>query len=165
MKQLKYLWYLFSGLFLVLLDVSFLSNFDVYGASIITSFLILIIMAISNRDDDYIYFSLILIILFSIFSSLPLGIIAINFLVLPITLNIIIKKYFPRPNHFTIMLYFIFATFIFDLVLLIWSRDWSATGLLAVGYFVVINSFAGWIINSIYFSFKKRFTLETEVKI
>jgi len=156
---------MFLGLLLVLLDVSFLSNFEIYGASIITSFLTLIIMTISDRGDDYIYFSLILILLFSIFSSLPLGVIVINFLVLPSVLNLVVREYFPRPNHVTVMLYFILTTLIFDLVLLVWSRYWSATGLLAVGYFVLINSFAGWIINFIYLSLKRKFTLDTEVKI
>ena len=165
MNKIKYFWYLIIGLLSVLLDVSFLSNFEVYGASVITSFLILIILAISDKGDDYIYFALLLVILFSIFSSLPLGVIAFDLLVLPIALNLVIKKYFPRPNNFTALFYFILATFAFDLFLLIWSRDWSMTGFLAVGYFVVINSLAGWMIYFIYNAIRKKFMLDTEIKI
>ncbi len=153
------------GLFLILLDVSFLSNFEIYGASILTSFLALVIFVIYDKTDDYIYFSLILILLFSIFSSLPLGVILVNFLILPVAMNIILQKYFPRPNNFTVLFYFIFATFVFDFVLLAWSGSWNAAGFLAVGYFTAINSVAGWIINYIYNSVKKKFVLESEVKI
>lgn len=165
MKQIRYFWYIFLGLILVMLDVSFFSNFEVYGASVITSFLVLVILAISDKGDDYIFFSLILVILFSVFSSLPLGVIALNFLAMPMILNLVVKKYFPRPNNFTAVLYFTVATFIFDLVLLIWSRDWNMLGFLAVGYFTVINSLVGWVMNSIYLSFKKKFTLDNKVKL
>lgn len=165
MKQLKFFWFLFLGFTLVLFDVSFLSNFELYGASILTSFLTLIMLIISGREDDYISFSLILILLFSIFSSLPLATIVINFLVLPLAINLVLRKYFPRPNNFSALFYFVFATFVFDFVLLVWSGEWNATGFLAVGYFTVINSLAGWALNSVYLSFKKKFTLDTEVKI
>jgi|GEM_PF-1096017 len=165
MKQIKLILYLLFGVFTVLLDVSFFSNFEKYGASILSSFIVMVIMAIKGQSDDYTYFALLLVILFAIFSSLPLGVIALNFFFLPIALNIITKKYFPTPNNFTILFYLIAASFLFDFILLVWSHEWNAVGFLAVGYFTAINSMAGWLAYYVFASFKKRFSLSSEIKI
>jgi len=165
MKQLKFLFYLLLGLLTVLLDVSFFSSFEIYGASILTSFIAMVVFAIRDNGDEYAYFGLLQVILFAVFSSLPLGVIALNFFLLPIGLNIVAKKYFPKPNNFTILFYLVATTFLFDFILLVWSSEWNAAGFLAVGYFTAINSMVGWLVYYVIDLFKKKFTFSSEIKI
>jgi hypothetical protein len=84
---------------------------------------------------------------------------------LPIGLNIVAKKYFPKPNNFTILFYLVATTFLFDFILLVWSSEWNAAGFLAVGYFTAINSMVGWLVYYVIDLFKKKFTFSSEIKI
>lgn len=165
MKYLKFLSFFFLGLCLVLLDVSFLSNFEVYGATVISSFVFLIILAISDRQEDFVLFSLSLVILFAVFSSLPLFIIFLNFVLLPLAFNLVRRKYLHVPNRFSAVIYLLAATFLFELVLVIWGREFNQFGFLAVAYFIIINTICGFFINIFYNSLRFRLTRETKIKI
>lgn len=165
MRHIRLIWYIFLGLALVLLDVSFFAVLEFRGAAIVSSFLTLIVLAISDRKENFVYFSLVLIILLTIFSSLPISIIGINFLVLPWLLNFAIKRYFRRPDPITNIFYLSFASLVFSLTLMIWANDWSLAGFVVALYFTLINSLAGWLIGYVYLSLRKKLTLDVEIKI
>jgi len=128
---------------LVILDVSFFSQLNIYGASILFSFIVAILFVLLNRDKNYLCYLLASVIFFTIFSSLPLPIIFLNFFLLPVAVNYIKNTYFPEPTIISVIFYFFAATFIFDFILLIYAKEWNQSGYLALGYFTVLNSLAG----------------------
>jgi len=165
MKPIKFILFVFLGLILVLLDVSFFSFITVMGASIITSFLVLIMMAITDRKKDFAYFSLLLVLYFSIFSSLPLFLIGLNILILPLAMNFVMKKYFRSPNVYASSIYFFIASFVFEFSFLVWVGEWNLNGYMAVLSFVLINTMAGFLLNFLYHKAQNRLLADFEIKI
>ncbi|MEI7791884.1 MAG: hypothetical protein WCI57_00130 [Candidatus Berkelbacteria bacterium] len=147
----------------VLLDVSFFSAFEIYGATIISSLAVLLTMAITDRSRNYLIYVFSLILFFTIFSSLPLLVIALEFLALPVGLNYVMTRYFPRPKAVTSPVYYLFGNFIFELVLLVYSKEYNQAGLLTLSYFVVLNSILGVIFYILQEKVKNDFNIE-EIK-
>jgi len=160
MNTFKKIMLIVVALVTVLLDVSFFSSIEIYGATIILSLSILLTMAISDRSRDYLIYAFSLILFFTIFSSLPLIVIAIEFLLLPAGLNYVMIKYFPKPRPVTSPIYYIFGTLFFELVLLVYSKEFTESGLLTLSYFVVINSIVGVICYIIQEKVKNDFKIE-----
>lgn len=165
MKQIKPILYFLLGLALVLLDVSFLSNFEIYGATIVTSFIFLVILAISDRLQDFMYFSLSLVILFAVFSSLSLAVILLNFVLLPLVISYVRRKYLHVPNKFAAILYFLIATFCFEFILVAAAKEFNQAGALMIGYFTILNTFLGFFINIFYRSIKQKFSTAKEIRM
>lgn len=143
MKIIRQIIIIFIALALVILDVSFFSQLDIYGASILFSFIAAILFALLDRDKNYLIYLLSAVIFFALFSSLPLPIIFINFFLLPAVIYYIKNTYFPEPTILSVIFYFSVATFLFDLIILLYAREWNEAGYLALGYFTVLNSLAG----------------------
>lgn len=150
MKYLKLAFYFFLGLFLTLLDVSLLSNFEFFGATILTSFSLLIVLAVSDRLEDLAYYSLGLVILFAVFSSLPLFLIMINFVFLPLVISYVRRRYFHKPSEFAVLLYLILGNFLFEAILVVWAGELNKIGLLLIMSFVIINTVCGFLINILF---------------
>jgi hypothetical protein len=148
----------------VLLDVSFFSTFEIYGATVISSLAILLTMAITDRNRNYLIYAFSLILFFTIFSSLPLVVIVIEFLALPAGLNYVMTRYFPRPRAVTSPIYYLFGNFIFELVLMVYAKEYNQAGLLTLSYFVVLNSILGVIFYVLLEKVKNDFNIE-EIKV
>lgn len=164
MNLLKRLLWIILALVMVIFDVSFLTNFSLNGASILFSFLILMIFSLLDKKGEYVIFALALVIGFSVFSSVPILVIAINFLILPIVVNYVRLNYFPVPTALTIFLYLLLATFLFDFSLLVYAGEWSRAGFTTVAEFVAMNTILGGIMYSLYLRFSKRFSI-MDIKI
>jgi len=160
MNTFKKIMLIVAALVTVLLDVSFFSSIEIYGATIILSLSILLTMAISDRSRNYLIYAFSLILFFTIFSSLPLIVIAIEFLLLPTGLNYVMIKYFPKPRPVTSPIYYAFGTLFFELVLLVYSKEFTESGLLTLSYFVVINSIVGVICYIVQEKVKNDFKIE-----
>jgi len=163
MNTIKKILLIVAALITVLLDVSFFSSLEIYGATVILSLAVLLTMAITDRGRDYLIYAFSLILFFTIFSSLPLIVIAIEFLVLPAGLNFVLTKYFPKPRPATSPIYYIFGTLFFEFVLLVYSKEFTQSGFLTLGYFVVINSIVGVICYIVQEKVKSDFNIE-EIK-
>jgi hypothetical protein len=100
------------------------------------------------------------LLFFTIFSSLPIYALLINFLILPASLNIVKKTYLPDPTVFTSFFYFFIASFIFELILIINFKGLNSDGLLTLAYFSFMNSFLGVVLFIIYRSIRKYLTGE-----
>lgn len=160
MSIFKKILLVFLALVTVLLDVSFFSAFEVYGATIILSLVILLTMSITDRSRTYLIYAFSLILFFTIFSSLPLFVIALEFLALPVGLNYIVTRYFPRPRPVTSPIYYLFGNFIFELVLMVHGKEYNQAGLLTLSYFVVLNSIIGVICYVLLEKVKNDFNIE-----
>jgi hypothetical protein len=165
MIYIKYLFLIVLSFVLSFMDISFFSFLGVYGATILTSFIFMIIFTLVDKTKkDYIIVSLSLVLFFSIFSSLPLFPIMVNFFLIPAAISYIRKYYLPEPSLIVSPLYFLVATFIFEGVLLIYSKAWNNEGLLTFSWFVFINTMVGVIVYYFYLKIRKRFK-SFEIKI
>jgi hypothetical protein len=164
MKFWRYLFLAILALVLVLLDVSFFSNFQIHDGFMLSSFVILIIFSIVDNDNSYLYFACCLIFSLVALSSLEPGLLIINFLILPMVLNWIRHKFFPKPTIYTAILYIFISTMIFNLTALTIGHDFSTQSMVALFYFVGINTVLGFVIHGVYSYFHKRLD-SGEIKI
>jgi hypothetical protein len=164
MKQIRNLIVVVSALVLVLLDVSFFVSIEVYGATILSALSVLLIMAMIDKTKSYYVFSLSLVLFYSIFTSLPLGIIIINFFVLPAMLNLVRVRFFPEPTTITAFFYLLGANLFFESVLMVYSGELNESGWLAFSYFVFLNTVFGLLLFYLYSLAKKRL-LRDEIKL
>ena len=156
MNILRYLMLAFVCVLLVIFDVVFLVNFQLYGATIFSSFLFLVIFAISGRRDDYIFIAFCLVLLFAVFSSLPIWLSLILFIILPSLLHFIRQQYFPEPNVLSSLLYFFAATLCFDFILLVYADGWSIEGAISLASFVAANTLAGCLMFAVAYRFREK---------
>lgn len=165
MIYIKYLILIAVSLVLSFLDISFFSFLDVYGATLLSSFIFLIIFTfVDKTKKDYIIVALSLVLSFSIFSSLPLFPIFINFFFIPAMISYLRRYYLPQPSLIVSVLYFLATTFIFEGVLLIYAKAWNNSGLLTFSWFIFINTVLGIIAYAFYLKVRRKFKT-FEIKI
>ncbi len=130
---------------LTILDTSFFSFVMIKEAQIISTYLVLVIFAI-KADNRFFEFSTFCAVMFSVFSSLPVWLILVNFCLLPSLFYYFRQKFLPEPSVFSSFLYFVSAAFFFELFLLIYVDQLDAYGATIMGSFVLINAIAGSLI-------------------
>ena len=129
----------------VFVDVSFFSFWPVFGATLISSFVLVVIFSLFFEDQLFLIFSLSVVFFFAIFSSLPLWIIIVCFLLVPAFLLFVRRRYLPEPNFVIILIYLIIANLLFEMILITFFKEWNEKGLLALAYFVATNTLFGLI--------------------
>jgi|GEM_PF-1446708 len=129
----------------VFLDVSFFSFWPIFGATLISSFVLVVIFSLLFDIQLFLIFSLSVVFFFAIFSSLPLLIIIACFLLLPALLLYVRDRYLPEPNFIIIVVYLIIANSLFEIMLLTFFGEWNENGLLAFAYFITLNTLLGLI--------------------
>jgi hypothetical protein len=155
----------FLALLLTLLDVTFFSNLSVYGATIITTFIVVVIFALDKKWESLILFSSFSFILYSVFSSVPVLVLVFIFYILPFFIHYLRKNYFRDVSAFFSIAYFVPSLFLFDLSLMIATKQWGVEAVLALCYFVIINSVFGIVIYAPILKLRSILTLEKEIKI
>lgn len=131
---------------LTLLDVSFFSQFSIFGATILSLYSILLIYSFLGEFANFLILATSSIFLFSIFSSVPVWLIFISFFIIPSVIFYLRKNFFPDSSILFVSSIFLLSNFIFQFLLLAYSREWNNQGLLALAYFVFLNSFFGILI-------------------
>jgi hypothetical protein len=165
MNYFKYVLVIIVAFLLSFLDISFFSFLDIYGATVLSSFIFLIIFTIVDKTkQDYLVVSLALVLFFIVLSSLPLIPLLINFFLIPAIINYVRKYYLREPTLFASIGYFFIACFIFELTLLIYARAWNATGFLTFAWFIFLNVFLSFISYAIYLKIRKNFS-SLEIKL
>lgn len=130
------------ALALVLLDTSFFSFLSVNNASIILSFLVIVIFALKLSSSFY-TITFFTIIFFTIFSSVPPWLIVLCFLILPSLVYYLRSSFLPEPSILSVPVYYMLLTSVFDILLLLYAKELNKQGLLSLCYFVLINTIAG----------------------
>lgn len=164
MNNIKKVAIVFFALVLTLLDVSFFSSMPIYDATIVTTFLFVITISLLLFTESFILFAAAAIIFFSIFSSLPAWILVVSFFCIPEIIFYLRKTVVPEPTVPISFFFFIVVNTMFELMLLIYSKEFGRSGFAALGYFVLINSVAGTTLYFISKMFRDRFKI-SEVKI
>jgi len=129
--------------FLTLLDASFFSAMPLFGATILSSYILALALSISKELNLLLCYVISAVFFFSIFSSLPIWLIVIVFLGVPYVIFYVRKKYFPKLSILPSALFFITGTLIFSTIFLIYNKEWNLNGLIILIYFILINSAIG----------------------
>lgn len=148
MKMIKILFLFCGAILLVLLDVSFFANLTIGGANLMSSF-IFVIMSSLILDQKYLVFIISCALAFTILSSLPVIMILLGIVVLPVALHFFQESFFPEPTILTFPIYFVSASLIFELLLLITAKEFSIAAVLPIIYFILINSVAATVVFAI----------------
>lgn len=149
---------LFLGLlafFLVVLDTAFFSNLPFFGATIISSFVAMVVISLFVKLSDCYIFSSVATISMSIFSSVSVFSLLLVFFVIPSAIYYLRKYYIKDLNPLAAIPFFTGSFLIFDLILMMSSKEYGNEAFLAMGYFAVINTVFGAIIYSIIRYFRK----------
>lgn len=133
------------ALFSAILDTSFFSAITIFGASIILTYLILIFLAIRATEETFI-FAAFSVIFFTIFSSISVIIILLNFLIIPLMVFYLRKRFLPEPSFLASLLYFSAGSLIFELIFILYFKEFGREGLTILGSFIAMSTIAGMII-------------------
>lgn len=164
MKWIKYTILFFSAALLTLLDTSFFPNIIVKNTSIVSVFQLIVIFAFLADAKKYLFFTGIAIIFFSIFSSLPVWLIFVLFFVLPGIIIYLRKGHLPLPSMPIALILFMIINFMFELVLLLYVKEWNKNGFTSLYYFVIINTLFGVILYYFFHSYLNVVTRGGKIK-
>lgn len=165
MKLFKIIIFGILALLLTLLDVAFFSNLPVYGATIVSTFLVAIIFSLDNKWENLVLFGSFSLLFYSVFSSVPILVLAFVFYILPFAVHYLRKNYFRDTSAVFSIAYFAPVLLLFDLSLMIATKQWGAEAVLALCYFVLINSVFGVIIYAPTLRIHRALTLGKEIKV
>lgn len=143
---------------LSLLDISFLGAVSISGATIVSTFVAVVIFAILNNLRSTLLFAAAASLFLTILSSLPLWIILFGFFVIPGLIIYLRRTNLPEPGVLISFFYFVIAAFLFELMFLANYKEFNIAGFNLTGSFVLINSITGVIV----FYIVKRFTITTQ---
>ncbi len=142
---------------LVFLDVYFFSFLPLGGVPILSSFLVVLALAMTYKTDWFLSVSLSLVIFFSIFSSLPSFFILIIYIFIPLLVIFLRKSYFQEPSLFFSFFYFFPASLAAGLLVISGFNQISKTSLFLVLLFSMLNTVVGLAIYAIF----KRFSWQS----
>lgn len=146
MKWIKYTILILAPAVLTLLDTAFFSNLTIKDASIISVFQFLILFSLIADAGNCLVFAAFSVFFFSIFSSLPLWLIFLLFFILPSMIMYLRRSHLPLPSVPASAIFFVLSNAIFEMILLLYSKQWSSAGFSVLYYFVLINSIIGVVI-------------------
>lgn len=149
---------------MVLFDISLFSFWDLHGATVISSLVFILFLAMAAKSKTFLIPSLSALFFFSVFSSLPMLVLFLNFIILPAAVHFFRIRFFPEPNIFSSFFYFVAGSFCFEFVLLIFSGEWNQAGFLTLGYFILINSLFG-LLCFLSYIVSRRFFALPEIKV
>ena len=143
MKWIKYTILILTPALLILLDTTFFSSLTIKNASIISVFQFLIIFSLIADTRNFLIFTTSSVFFFSVFSSLAPFLIFILLFILPSLILFLRKNHLPLPSVPIAIVFFILANFIFEIILLLYYKQWRVEGFSVLYYFVLINSILG----------------------
>ena len=158
MNWLKILTLILFSLLFTLLDVSFFSFIQIYGVTIISTFLIIISFSLlvdtKLAHHDLLIFQSSSLIMFSVLSSVPIWLLLIGFIIIPGVIVYLRENYVSYPSVFVVIAIFLLSNFIFEIILFLSSSQTNQNIILPLLYFVFINTIVGFAIYQIAFYFQ-----------
>lgn len=143
-----------------LLDTSFFSFLDVWNATVLLTFQILIVLSLLRFKNVLIVFAALSILLYASLSSLPIIFLIVAFLLIPLLIVYLGTKITFESNFPLILLSFLLINLVFQLLLVAISLEVSGAALTSVASFALINSMVGIIIFYIINYLKNIFRIE-----
>ena len=151
MKYLRVILIVSTCVFLVIFDISFLSNITIYNVSLLSSLLVLNLLILLSTSQTYFMAAALTISLsFTVLSSLPLLLTGILFFLWPNLMWYLRSGYFREMSAGLAVLYFLISSAVFEFIFLVHllylEREWSNLVLTQFGVFVVLHSLVGVIL-------------------
>lgn len=146
MKLLYYILIVFLAFFAVLLDTSFFSFLEVYYATVLISLGILISLPMLDIKKGTIIYATLLILFFTIFSSLQIWFIFVIFILIPLIVFYLNRRFAFDHSKILIILVFLLCTFLFQFSLALVSQDFSTQAFVSIFSFMIINTIIGFLI-------------------
>ncbi len=128
------------------LDTSFFAFYETFSSTVISSFIVLMILVIFDRKKTTVYFGSFCILFLSAFSSLPLYSMILGYLGIPLIIFYFRQKIYFESNLFPALVIMLFSNLLFRLLLLPLSEIRSESTLLSVISFPIINTLIGSIL-------------------
>lgn len=138
-----YIFIALAALLLSILDTSYLSFLEVNGATVLSAYAVLIILALNGRRSSIIFYSALLTLFYSAFSSLPVLFLIFIFFATPLIIQFFKRKVVIESNFIAILFVFFVFNFLFEGILILISRDFSSSGINAWASFTLINVLFG----------------------
>lgn len=135
------------ALILVLLDVSFFSAISLNGATIISTYVLIINFAListpKNYHENFTFFEAVSLIGFSVFTSVPIIILFFAFFIVPAIIVFLRKNYFPMPSIINSAIFFLLSNIFFEFLFILNQKQMNQAGLELIAYFSIINTLFG----------------------
>lgn len=166
MNWKKALLLIFLSFLLPLLDISFFASFSFGGATIVSTYIMIIVFSLlldsKNMSNELVLFEAASLIIFSVFSSVPVWLLSLCFFFVPGIIYYLRKNYFRTPSFFILVLLFLISNFIFEFLLLAYFGEIGKTGFQVLGSYVLINSIIGYSIYRILDNYRSK---RVEIKL
>lgn len=146
MKLLYYIFILLLAFLSALLDTSFFSFLEFYHATILSSLAILISLPMLDIKKGTVIFATLLILFFTIFSSLQVWFLFLIFIIIPLIVFYLNRRFAFDHSKILIILVFLLCNFLFQFGLAMVSQDFSTSAFISVISFTIINTFTGFFI-------------------
>ncbi len=160
MNLINYIVIVLVAIVSVILDTSYFSFLEIWHATVLITFQILIVLAIIGFRQHLQFFAAIAILLYAIFSSVPLYFLIVAFLGIPLLVIYLKSKITYESNFPVILLSFLIINMVFQLGLVGATFNISAAAMTSVASFSLINTVAGLVIYYIVNYLKLTFRLE-----
>jgi len=128
------------SLFFTVVDTSYFSFYEIFGATIISSFCVVVILSILGYRKFALLFAAWSILFLSIFSSLPLYTLFAAFLGVPLLILYLKGKVYYESSLLAAISIFILANFVFRLLLLPVTGPLTNASLWSVIFFPLLNT-------------------------
>lgn len=150
---------------LSLLDISFFASLSIGGASIVSTYVVIITLALlfdsKKLSNELLVFETSSIVIFSIFSSVPVWLLFFSFFLVPGMILYFRNNYFRTPTVPISIIFFVISNFLFEFSLLLYFGEASQNGFQALLYYILINTIAG---VAIYYIANSFMTKRVEIK-
>lgn len=146
MKLFYYITILFLAFLSTLLDTSYFSFLEIYYSTILISLGILISLAMLGIKKGTVMYATFLILFFTIFSSLQVWFLFSIFILIPLIVFYLNRRFAFDHSKILIILVFLFCNFLFQFSLAVISQDFSTQAFISVVSFTVINTILGFLI-------------------
>lgn len=146
MKLLYYIFILLLAFVSTLLDTSFFSFLEIYYATILISLGILISLPMLEIKKGTVIYATLLILFFTIFSSLQIWFLFLIFIIIPLIVFYLNRRFAFEHSKILIVLVFILCNFLFQFSLAAVSQNFSTQAFISVISFTLINTISGILI-------------------
>lgn len=146
MKLIYYFLLIALAFISTLLDTSFFSFLEIYYAIILISLGILISLPMLDIKKGTVIYATLLILFFTIFSSLQIWFLFLIFILIPLIVFYLNRRFAFEHSKILIVLVFILCNFLFQFSLAAVSQNFSTQAFISVISFTLINTISGILI-------------------
>lgn len=161
----KNLIFILLALFLSVLDLSFFSAFSLFGATVLTTFMMIVNLALlakKQSKEEFLIFQVSGFFVYTLLSSVSIWILLVLFILLPSLILYIRLNYFRTLSLPTGLILLIISNLLFEVFLFLQAKQLNSQSVKTIIAFVIMNSLVGFVILFIASQFRYR---KQEIKL